>query len=222
MSVKNERTIKCPKCGKEFTVTVWNSINLSENPELKAKVLSGEVFKATCEDCKATAYLEYNMLYHDDDNDMMLHLVSGELTEEQVIDSYIKATDVLKIAREEYIMRITRSPEQLREKVYIFDQGLDDRAIEIMKLVILSKIRGEVKEDIEEIILRVEPEGEPKVFLFRTADKKIGSVPFISELYEDIENKHFSDSPRGRQDYVVNYIWASEFMKGVISSNKKD
>ncbi|MCQ2497226.1 MAG: CpXC domain-containing protein [Lachnospiraceae bacterium] len=222
MSIKNERTIKCPKCGKEFKVNVWNSINLSENPELKEKVLSGEVFQATCDECKEVAFLEYNMLYHDDENDMMLHLVSGELTDQQVIDSYIKATDVLKIAREEYIMRITKSPEQLREKVYIFDQGLDDRAIEIMKLVILSKIKNEVKADIEEIILRTEKDNEePKMFLFRTSEKKVGSVPFIKELYEDIETKHFADSPRGKSEYVVNFIWASEFMKDIISKSQQ-
>ena len=38
MSIINEALAPCTKCGQQHKVTVYRSINISENPELKAKV----------------------------------------------------------------------------------------------------------------------------------------------------------------------------------------
>ena len=38
MSIINEALAPCSKCGQQTKVTVYRSINISENPELKAKV----------------------------------------------------------------------------------------------------------------------------------------------------------------------------------------
>ena len=38
MSIINEALAPCSKCGQQTKVTVYKSINISENPELKEKV----------------------------------------------------------------------------------------------------------------------------------------------------------------------------------------
>ena len=37
MSITNEALAPCSKCGQQTKVTVYHSINVSENPELKEK-----------------------------------------------------------------------------------------------------------------------------------------------------------------------------------------
>ena len=44
MSKISEETIKCPKCGKESKFVMWSSINTVLDPEMKKKVLTGEIF----------------------------------------------------------------------------------------------------------------------------------------------------------------------------------
>ena len=51
MSIINEALAPCSKCGQQTKVTVYRSINISENPELKAKVKDGSLFLWECPHC---------------------------------------------------------------------------------------------------------------------------------------------------------------------------
>ena len=64
MSKISEETIKCPKCGKESKFVMWSSINTVLNPEMKKKVLTGEIFKFKCNKCGCEARINYSSLYH--------------------------------------------------------------------------------------------------------------------------------------------------------------
>lgn len=46
MSKISEETIKCPKCGKESKFVMWSSINTVLDPEMKKKVLTGEILNS--------------------------------------------------------------------------------------------------------------------------------------------------------------------------------
>ncbi len=43
MSIINEALAPCSKCGQQHKVIVYNSINIADNPELKAKVMDGYI-----------------------------------------------------------------------------------------------------------------------------------------------------------------------------------
>lgn len=64
---------KCPKCGKEFEITVYESINTSLNPELREKVLDGSIFNFKCPHCGEVHNLPYPFLYHDMKNQTMIY-----------------------------------------------------------------------------------------------------------------------------------------------------
>ena len=44
MSIISQALAPCSKCGQQQTVTVYRSINIAENPELKDKVRDGSLF----------------------------------------------------------------------------------------------------------------------------------------------------------------------------------
>jgi len=65
MSFHEDRTVKCPECGVEQTVRIWNSLNVSLNPHEKNKLYDGEINLFVCESCGHKAYIPVSFLYHD-------------------------------------------------------------------------------------------------------------------------------------------------------------
>lgn len=81
MSKISVKKIKCPKCGKELKVKVYESINVSLHPELKDKLLSGELTDIHCS-CGYTLLLRYPILYHKMGfTDIMIYYTSLDIEE---------------------------------------------------------------------------------------------------------------------------------------------
>lgn len=57
--------LACPKCGQEQETVVWNSVNVSLDPELRQKLFDAQINRFTCESCKNTAFIDEPLLYHD-------------------------------------------------------------------------------------------------------------------------------------------------------------
>lgn len=72
------RTIKltCPNCGEEFKFDLYDSVNVSINPELKNKVIDGSIFVSICPKCSHVEVLLHPLLYHDVKNNYMIQLNS--------------------------------------------------------------------------------------------------------------------------------------------------
>ena len=72
------RTIKltCPNCGEEFKFDLYDSVNVSINPELKDKVIDGSIFASICPKCSHVEALLYPLLYHNMESNYMIQLNS--------------------------------------------------------------------------------------------------------------------------------------------------
>jgi hypothetical protein len=57
--------IKCPRCGKEQEQTIYASINVELNPELKDMLLRDEINIFKCNSCNNNALMGSELLYHD-------------------------------------------------------------------------------------------------------------------------------------------------------------
>ena len=64
--------ITCPACKKEGTYTVWDSVNVDLDPELKSKVMDGSLFTWVCPNCKKSFNAPYSFLYHDMTHNFMV------------------------------------------------------------------------------------------------------------------------------------------------------
>lgn len=60
--LKKDAEIECPICKKKHIVTLYNSVNVQVNPELKKKVFEGEINIFPC----TKGYLFGQFLYVDD------------------------------------------------------------------------------------------------------------------------------------------------------------
>ena len=131
MSIINEAIAPCTKCGQQHKITVYRSINTSENPELKAKVSDGSLFLWECPHCGQVNLAKYETLYHDPAGKLMVWLIpSGEISETQM-----QAITMHTKAMGGYTLRRVNDMGNLMEKVLIADAGLNDIVLEMCKYV---------------------------------------------------------------------------------------
>ena len=78
MSMENVVKVKCPKCGAEGDFVIWRSLNTQLNPDMRAKVLSDEIFQFKCPKCGEESSVVYPMLYHQMEDQIMIYLVTSD------------------------------------------------------------------------------------------------------------------------------------------------
>ncbi len=65
MSSMTPCTLPCPRCGHEQELEVWQSLNVTLDPELKDRLRAGEINAFTCAQCGHRAIYDEPILYHD-------------------------------------------------------------------------------------------------------------------------------------------------------------
>lgn len=190
MSIINEALAPCSRCGQQNKVTVYRSINVAENPELKTKVRDGSLFLWECPHCGQMNLAKYETLYHDPESKLMLWLLpQGELSETQMqsITMHTKAMGG-------YTLRRVNDMGSLMEKVLIHDAGLDDAVVEMVKYVtkleMVEKIADEEKKaeflESKFHFYRIEGEDDARLLTFMyPQDGNMMGVNVGWNVYED-------------------------------------
>jgi hypothetical protein len=66
MSRKEVVAVKCPQCGMDQQITMYRSINVTADPELKRALFEGHVNTFDCQACRAHVWMgRDSLLYHD-------------------------------------------------------------------------------------------------------------------------------------------------------------
>lgn len=142
MSIIGQALAPCTKCGQQHKVTVYKSINVSENPELKAKVRDGSLFLWECPHCGQMNLARYETLYHDPSMKLMVWLIPhGEISETQM-----QAITMHTKAMGGYMLRRVNDMGSLMEKVLIRDAELDDVVLEMCKWVTKQEMVAKIVE----------------------------------------------------------------------------
>lgn len=213
MSRSSIEKIKCPQCGKEQDFTVWESINTVLDPELKGCVRNKTVFEFKCEECKYSANVDYGFLYHQMEDKMMIYYVQDEKGYETARKSFSGETmpELILDAREQYLYRIVTSQNRLLEKLTIFDEGLDDRAIEIIKVMYIAEAEKE-KIEFDEVLFDISASGEKQI-IFLDGKQYIAYVGIADEVYRAVMQAYISKMPDIRKDtFEIDTEWAKNIL----------
>jgi predicted RNA-binding Zn-ribbon protein involved in translation (DUF1610 family) len=191
MSMPDETTITCPKCGNEQSFTIWNSVNISLDPDLKQKIISRELVTFSCEKCGNKSPVVYPMLYHDMDANLMIWLLPGDEPPE---DGFAKQPAGLINISENYQYRWVKSYNELVEKIYIYDAGLDDRAVECFKGLLYNKWEDDLAESDEILFIeRTDDEGEEGVHMAIISEEGSRECVVPSTTFDHICNNSGDD-----------------------------
>ena len=131
MTKVSTEELVCSECGLEQLFTVYNSVNVSLNPDAKEKLIKGELTAFTCDACGHQVEMVYPLLYHDMENKLMIYMdPNGQLDLNGIENKQFMFGTLLN---ESYRYRIVSTREEMVEKIYIFDHELDDKALELLK-----------------------------------------------------------------------------------------
>ena len=142
MSMLQEAQICCPQCGQAAPFQLWETIQASQDPTARQRILDGTFFQFICPRCGASMPVHYTCLYHDPQRRQMVYL----LAEEQVELARAIAQCRTALRQEyqqqlaQYRTRFVTSGHSLREKLLIWDRGRDDRLVELCKLFLQTNL----------------------------------------------------------------------------------
>ncbi len=74
-----QTNIKCPNCGQPFNAIVETVIDASQDPQAKARLLSGQVNTVRCPNCGNAVTVAAPLLYHDASKELLIAFVPMEL-----------------------------------------------------------------------------------------------------------------------------------------------
>ena len=218
MSPYQNIKIKCPKCGQVGNMSVLPSLNTALNPELKEKVISKEAFEYTCPGCLTKNHLNYTFLYHDPSRKLMIQFVAGD------DKAWVKAVNEFRqmpystrdpLRANKYCVRAVRSQNQLTEKIQIFDAGLDDRVIEILKLVMLANsFKGRLLKKPDHAFFYKDTDGSNNIIFFKK-EESMGALKVTPEQIAAVEKDYaaaLQDTMPGELQ-VIDSLWAAAAIK---------
>ena len=100
---------------------------------------------------------------------------------------------------------MVRTPEDMAEKLRIFDCGLDDRIVEIVRLLMVTQLTEQAPDLLESSPIFSAPHGEPQLTcLCRDGSERV--CPITRKLQSEIYTQYLAD--REVQDtLVVDSAW---------------
>jgi hypothetical protein len=221
MSQQAKHSAKCPRCGSKQEFSVWESINVTEEPKLKVQVLKRELDKFTCENCAETISVKHPIQYHDVAAKLMFWLAQGEGPKPPLAeDSQVMGL----MASSGYVFRRVNSYNELVEKIRLFDDRQDDRAVEALKLA----VRAERKVPAGEALFYdgvANKEGGKKIIRLTCLahKKKLSFEVPVEELVRQSGSLSRTAAPEaeGRKWLCVDEKYAAERLKGSRSARPK-
>ena len=201
----------CSRCGAAHTAETYPSINIAQDPDLKARVRDGSLFVWECPHCGARNLLKYETIYHDPSEKLMVWLLPGEALPPASVADAVKDL-------EGYTLRLVREVGDLVEKVNIHACGLDDASVEMCKYVTRMELSDQHKRaDLQDVPLkffRMEGPDNDLVFSFALdGEMKVVNVGF--RVYEDARGI-LARNPSVRPDpgfALVDAAWLSRFIQ---------
>jgi hypothetical protein len=189
---------------------------------MKEEVLSRKAFTFECPDCKERTLYTYDFLYHDMEQKIMIYHVTSNEALVQAMEGFAQMTNVgvddgiLNGPEVEgYRKRIVRSLNDLREKIFIFDAGLDDRVVEIFKVFCIIQLKHEDPDFQADEAYFYSREGEIG-FQFLREGKAFGEVANDPADYEDLAKNAADILTKDDQapNFMIDTEWAYKMVSG--------
>lgn len=141
MSVFHLHEVKCA-CGNSLFVQLADSINVKRSPAFRDKILHGELHRFTCPQCGRQMVTEKLLNYVDFTHQSFFKVLPrGDRhkwkTESQSLDNIDYLVPETLIESQKRELRVLFGMDELREKLVIQDAGMDDRVVELLKVLLV-------------------------------------------------------------------------------------
>ena len=192
--------IKCPKCEMYSDCEYISFIDGTEDIEDKNRVFTSSAFYHECPYCGERMYFKLPFVYTNFIRNFSIVLTYDKENSEKFISNYKKAF-LEKIDKEnlDYIANhkfiCVNDYKDLIEKVTILERGLDDRIIEIEKLLNWGSLNKEERSK-ESCKIYFSAQNGTYYFIAYSDDGLIERIPFKFEEYQEIKHTFITDEKR--------------------------
>ena len=181
MEAKTEMGVRCPYCGRIQKVTRWRLVNLETEPLAKLRAMKGTLLSAPCEKCGETLHFRYGVIVYDPAHRAMVYLCPEEEEQDSQTLSALPP-------EQGYKLRLVYTEEELAEKLQIFDAGLEDTVIELVKVFYFMQFhQGNPEETVVQAIFSAQ--GEPCIQL-RCKSGKSFALPLKMDYYKKVQAQY--------------------------------
>lgn len=211
-----EDSVTCPECDHEQNIKITPSVNVTTDPDMREKVLSGEIFLFKCDKCGFEGFAGFPFIYEDKQTNggFLVYMEPGCEDREVGIEMPDIADQVIY---RDVPMRLVTDINSLKEKVYIFEAGLDDRVMELFKALALLKLEGDPEQKPDELRFSNIEDTENGQLVLLAAFKEgkyLGVLELPYSLYQScvITGSPIWDVPL-TECTAVDSIWIAERIK---------
>ncbi len=188
--------ISCPACLTEQNFKACTNIDVKSDPEIKESIFNRDIFRFRCPECREEILVAYNCTYIDRDNNFMVALITEGHEANIVADGYT--------------LRIVRSINEFVEKIALMEDGIDDRIVELYKIMLEDQFEEE-RQGVELLGIYYggqDFEKKQLVFYIITGNAENVRAILSFDTYEAIA-KQFDESPEmAKPCSEINRLWA--------------
>ena len=183
-SNQTNKAVVCPSCGELGKADIYTSVNVTNHPDMRDKVLEGELFAWCCPACGYQARLTYPILYNDMKNRFMVYFIPRverfQLCDKELESKYSHLRQINK--------RVAPNFNSFKEKIFIFESGLDDMAVELTKVAISQTVSKKLDgADVSEGYLSMyDRESNTMGFTYFTGEER---TPYVQTARLEIYSK---------------------------------
>ena len=203
MSTWFDAEFVCPACQTSFITRLARGVNIGRAPELRTRALRGELNQPRCTACNAVIVPDVPLVYSDPSrgewvvvaqpSDLATWRQSEAVALAGLRTTIGTASPALPTAR----LRVVFDIDELREKLVIWEAGLDDGVVECIKLACLrempaicergERIRALDLSDPSLIAFGAAPAGRPRHVRTRwSAPRTLADVETYRERFPDL------------------------------------
>ena len=207
-------TLKCPVCDHETTRQIYARLDAQAEPEVKKTLLEGKLFTFECDNCGAQRQIDNDFLYLDHEKKVIIALIPSlaarKADMEKILTQFMRQSEH---DLSQYSLRVVRSAATLVEKVTIFEQGLNDIVVEIVKLLTDGLFAKERPNETVKARYFYLVHKEKKILYITDKDQLL--VDFHQSLVDFSQDKY---NKAVREDYkgrfiVVDENWAANLLE---------
>jgi hypothetical protein len=216
MENKHTITVTCPICKHEHTTDAHRVVDIGKDEETSKNLDNDSLFEFSCPDCGCTVHLNYSFLYEDKDIREYIYVSEERATDAASMDQIARNAAALCDGKtEDGLLRIVHSRRELREKVAIFEHGLDDRIVEICKGIALSQFPATEEFFATDICYR--DIGGKEVLALKISDGTEQYVLDFNGMYSQMYAEYGDMLPplRGSVFTCVDLEFAAAFLRGL-------
>ena len=200
-------SLNCPSCSVTNSFERYDRIDVSKTPQFRTSLIDWELFKYTCNHCGHQLIIYYPTLYVDEDKKAIIQYLPSNCSDLGSVTSIKELAVEFDISK--YKFRVVTNLEDFVEKVQIFSEGMDDKAIEFMKYLKSPNEEEDIMFSYDHMVFtKVGPVAYQ--FIFIDQKEVVASLNFSSESYLDAL---VEVADAGEGEFVIDKDWAEKFAR---------